>query len=127
MPATAWALLTAARIGWAAGASTASTGRPRRNPFHRRGLDDLAGAWQHAYDRAVHPATGRCHRPRIPSPARFTAATHARHSRVYAASIRPQPAHTICGAPDRPTRTCQSCPSYPAPHPTPPTLGRTTP
>jgi hypothetical protein len=53
---SAWAVRTAARIGHRAAAVTLHTGIPRPNPFAGKGLDDLAEAWQHAYDRAIHPS-----------------------------------------------------------------------
>lgn len=54
-----WATTAARRIGEHAGLLAAVTGEQRANPFTGRiGMEDLAAAWQYAYDRAVHPSSG---------------------------------------------------------------------
>jgi hypothetical protein len=59
--ASTWAVRAAGRIGQRAGFLTAAHGIPRPNPFAGKvGLEDLAAAWQYAYDRAVHPSAGGC-------------------------------------------------------------------
>lgn len=56
---SAWAVASARKIGHRAGQLAAVTGHPRSNPFTgKAGLEDLAAAWQHGYDRAVHPSGG---------------------------------------------------------------------
>lgn len=54
-----WAVRAAGRIGQRAGLLAAAHGIARPNPFAGQvGLEDLAAAWQYAYDRAVHPSGG---------------------------------------------------------------------
>lgn len=59
MACSTWAVRAAARIGRRAGYLAAAANLPRPNPFAGKpGLDDLADAWQDAYDRAAHPSAG---------------------------------------------------------------------
>lgn len=74
-----WLVRAAARIGTRAGALAAAQGIARPNPFTGK-AEDLARAWQDAYDRAVHPSAGRSGRQSAPASSSAARCTYSRTS-----------------------------------------------